>query len=188
MMKSKNKIISFFVLLLIVSLLLCSCSKTQRGIENYEKDRETLNMYAPNFLPALDSIGDYKNAEYTRKVSNDLMFVWEGYTLIVSYNQDVYESEIERISSSDLFLNEENAKLYKKLPLAEFEYKGYKMHIVPLIEGINSCKYFGLIGFNDETTTICYLMYCDSDIDTLDISDDPVKGYCDFLDDNFELD
>ena len=182
----KTAAIAALSALLVVSMLLCSCSGSYSGIDRYESDRTELEKIAPSFLPPLDSLGEYESAEYTKKHTTALVFDSDGYALFVRYGEDAYEEKKEEAILSHSFHDKSNAGRFPLLPLCDIEFKGYRVNIVPLMEEERSCKSFGMIGFNDDNKAICYLQFYDADIDTLGIDDDPRAGYKDFLSKYFE--
>lgn len=179
------------LLLLLLTLAciftFCSCSKTATGIERYEDDKKELNSYAPDFLPDLNTLGDYNDIEYTFKNSYDSMFETHGYALFVSYDSDDYENQVEKIGEKYTFLSEDNTSHYPKLPISAFKYDGYDLKIVPLEYGESSCKYFGMIGLNKDNHYICYLMFANQDLDYIEIKGSAEETYIEMLEDYFKF-
>ena len=177
------------LLLLILTFIftVCSCSKTAAGIERYEDDKKELNYYAPDFLPELNTLGDYCDIEYTVKKSYELFFETRGYALFVSYDSADYEKQVENIDEKYTFLSEDNISHYPKLPIATFKYGDYDFRIVPLEYGESSCKYFGMIGLNKDNHYICYLMFANQDLDYIEIKGSAEETYIEMLEDYFKF-
>ncbi|MBR6918504.1 MAG: hypothetical protein IKN38_10005 [Clostridia bacterium] len=180
-----KKTASLFLLILLISLLLCSCSTTKHGMEYYDEVMNETTVYNPSLLPSLDKLTGYTDIDFTEKITSELIFSSYGYALFVTYDKDVYEAEVEKVNRTHSYLDENNAARYFRLPLADINYEGYEIKIVPFYSDDFSCKHFGMIGFNDEEYRICYLMFSDSDLDYLGIDEDPEAGYIDFLDTYF---
>lgn len=176
-MKKAIKIL-FIVLLICVLivggffwLLVGTYERVRTDINQYETDLQQISN-AAILMPKLDSLSGYTDIEYTYKIkcySTLVGFYSDAFALFVTYDQDQYKTEKEKILSEYDFLEEpvmRSSDTYE-LPVTEFEYKGYCFKIVPDKEYIDfcACKSFMMIGFNDETSRIVYMYYYDFDID-----------------------
>ena len=182
----KKRILAF-LLIAATAFLLISCSSVKHGMEYYDEVINRTTVYNPNLLPSLDKLSDYTDIDFTEKTTSDGLFVSLGYALFVTYDKNDYEAKVEEVNRTHSYLDENNASTYFRLPLADISYEGYEIKIVPFYSDDFSCKHFGMIGFNDEKCRICYLMFSDSDLDSLGISEDPAAGYVEFIDEYFDF-
>lgn len=196
----KKVIKSLFAVVLICALifgiflllLLGNYSQVRTDIAKYEKDLLTIGN-AAKLMPELDTLGDYTDIEYTYKLkcySIFMGFFSDAFALFVTYDQDQYNTEKEKILSEYIFLDApvmRSADTYE-LPVTELEYKGYSFKIVPDEEYIDycACKSFMMIGFNDETSEIVYMYYYDFDIDYIgEVGDNPEEEMRELIDTAF---
>lgn len=157
-------------------------------ITNYEEDCATYGN-ASDFMPELDSLGDYTDISYSHKktfYSAFMGFISEGLALFVEYDETIYEIKKEEILNSYTFLDEpvlnSDYDAYL-LPVTSFSYKNYQMKIIPDENYNTACKSFAMVGFDDENKSIVYCYHYSFDMDYIaEVAEDPEAEMCEFMD------
>lgn len=173
-------------------LLVGTYEQVRTDINQYETDLQQISN-AAILMPKLVSLREYTDIEYTYKIkcySALAGFYSDAFALFVTYDQDQYNTEKEKILSEHDFLEKpvmRSSDTYE-LPVTEFEYKGYCFKIVPDQEYIDycACKSFVMIGFNDEISRITYMYYYDFDIDYIaEVGENLEEEMCKLIDTAF---
>ncbi len=146
-------------------------SKTDPDFSNYQMYRSELH-YAEDFLPAEDELIYAKDLHFSYQQNYKLIFISKTVAVTVQHDPDEYlkakEHIIQRYDFLDvpmLYHRDNNYELDNA-----FTYKGYDFRVVSY--GYGGCKYFGMVGTNDDTCSIAYLYYSDTDLDYIAQADE----------------
>ncbi len=183
----KNKYVLTTVTLLIIVLILSSCTFSTNKRHLYEYHRELFG--AEDFLPS--GFENYDNVEYNHKKKILFFFVTDTMTVKVRYD-DLYITKKNEIEQTYKFLSEPvetegilEGQGHYDIPVTEFEYNGFHMRVA---DGGEYPKKFGIVGYNDNTKEIVYLWFNDPDIDFIsEPGEDKEQAMIDFVDNNFKL-
>jgi len=144
-------------------------SKTDTNWNNYDMYRTELH-YAEEFLPSQNEFSNTKAVHFSYQKNFMLMFISKTVAVTVQYTPEEYlgakESIIQRYDFLDvpmLYHRDNNYELDNA-----FTYKGYDFCVV----SYGGCKYFGMVGTNDDTCSIAYLYYSDTDLDYIAQADE----------------
>lgn len=152
----------FAAMLALILLALPGCDSffdwQYSGMSHYSSDRKSY-AHADEILPDKDSIKEYIDINYTyRHASEKGIDYSSGLALFIKYNTDTFSKWNADISSRYTYLEGDSEK-YPGLPFCSFSYKNYDMKIVPLCEGEDACRYFGIVGISTTKNRICILFY-----------------------------
>lgn len=158
-------------------------SKTDTNWNNYDMYRTELH-YAEEFLPSQNELANAKAVHFSYQKNFMLMFISKTVAVTVQYTPEKYLSTKESITQRYDFLDA--PMLYHRdndyLLDNAFAYKGYDFRVV----SYDSCRYFGMVGINDDTCSIAYLYYSDTDRDFIARADENLdQEMCALIDDEF---
>ena len=143
--------------------------KTDTNWNNYEMYRTELH-YAEEFLPSQNEFSNAKAVHFSYQKNFMLMFISKTVAVTVQYTPEEYLRAKESITQRYDFLDA--PMLYHRDNDYEldnsFTYKGYDFCVVSYA----SCRYFGMVGTNDDTCSIAYLYYSDTDRDYIAHADE----------------
>jgi hypothetical protein len=144
-------------------------SKTDTNWNNYDMYRTELH-YAEEFLPSQNEFSNTKAVHFSYQKNFMLMFISKTVAVTVQYTPEEYldakESITERYDFLDaplLYHRDNNYELDNA-----FTHKGYDFCVV----SYDGCRYFGMVGTNDDTCSIAYLYYSDTDLDYIAQADE----------------
>ncbi len=144
-------------------------SKTDTNLDNYEMYRTELH-YADDFLPSQNEFSNAKAVHFSYQKNFMLMFISKTVAVTVQYTPEEYLRAKESITQRYDFLDA--PMLYHRDNNYEldnaFTYKGYDFCVVSYA----GCRYFGMAGTNDDTCSIAYLYYGDTDLDYIAQADE----------------
>ena len=144
-------------------------SKTDTDFNNYQMHLIELH-FAEDFLPAEDELIYAKDLHFAYQKNYKLIFISKTVALTVQYAPEEYMKARERITQRYAFLDA--PMLYHRdndyLLDNAFTYKGYDFCVV----SYDGCRYFGMVGTNDDTCSIAYLYYSDTDLDYIAQADE----------------
>lgn len=139
-------------------------SKTDTDFSSYEMYRSELH-YAEEFLPAQGELVTAKDLHFAYQKNFKFIFISKTVAVTVQYSSEEYLNAKEHIAQRYNFLNA--PMLYHRdndyLLDNAFTYKGYDFCVV----SYDGCRYFGMVGTNDDTCSIAYLYYSDTDRDLI---------------------
>lgn len=158
-------------------------SKTDTDFSYYQMYCSELH-YAEGFLPAEDELIYAKDLHFSYQQNYKLIFISKTVALTVQYAPEEYMKARERITQRYAFLDA--PMLYHRdndyLLDNAFTYKGYDFCVV----SYDGCRYFGMVGTNDDTCSIAYLYYSDTDRDLIARADENLdQEMCALIDDEF---
>ena len=175
------------VMTIIFALSLCACVKTDTNITNYPSDVDEFK--ANRFMPALDSIGEYQSAAYFCRRDNGI-FPNYSMQLIVQYDDETFESEIERLETAYVYLDEPQRSEWGQdytIPVTEFSVAEFHFKIAKF-DDTQYPKNFGMVGISDEKQEIAYLWIYDPDLDYIcEANENELKGMHEFIEAHFSL-
>lgn len=176
------------ILVLIITLTLSSCVKTDNNIKNYTADVE--NYGASLFMPSLENIGEYKEISYfSRKDEN--FFPEYSIQLIVSYDEENFLIEKERLKNAYTYLDKPQKPYWNDtvytIPIEAFSVAGFNFKVAKF-DNTFYPKYFGMVGISDEKCQIAYLWVYALDLDYICETDaNVIKEMNEFVEHHFSL-
>lgn len=181
--------IPIILYLLLCGVAICSAfntiSKTDPNLDNYEMYRAQLH-YAEQFLPAQNELANAKDLRFAYQYNIVAIFVSKTVALSVQYAPEEYLRAKESITQRYEFLDAPMLQRGDNNYILDnaFTYKGYDFRVVSY--GYGGCRYFGMIGTNDDTCSIAYLYYSDTDRDLIARADENLdQEMCALIDDEF---
>ena len=144
-------------------------SKTDTNWNNYNMYRTELH-YADEFLPSQNEFSTAKAVHFSYQKNFMLMFISKTVAVTVQYTPEEYLRAKESITWRYDFLDAPMLCSYDdeyELDNA-FTYKDYDFSVI----SYDSCRYFGMVGVNDDTCSIAYLYYSDTDLDYIAQADE----------------
>ena len=174
------------IMVIMISLTLCSCEKTSTDISTYYNDIK--NYCADSFMPNLDDLGEYKDVKYFIR-KDESIFPDYSMQLIVEYDKETFLKEKERFATAYTYLDKPqlDGNDYT-MPVTEFSLSGFDFKVA-VFEDTTYPKNFGMVGVSDESQQIAYLWaYC-PDLDLIcTVHDNIEKEMLEFIDYLFSLD
>ena len=146
-------------------------SKTDTNWNNYDMYRTELH-YAEEFLPSQNEFSNTKAVHFSYQKNFMLMFISKTVAVTVQYAPEEYLRAKESITQRYEFLDAPMLQRGDNNYILDnaFTYKGYDFRVVSY--GYGGCKYFGMVGTNDDTCSIAYLYYSDTDLDYIAQADE----------------
>lgn len=146
-------------------------SKTDTNWNNYDMYRTELH-YAEEFLPCQNEFSNTKAVHFSYQKNFMLMFISKTVAVTVQYTPEEYLGAKESITQRYEFLDAPMLQRGDNNYILDnaFTYKGYDFRVVSY--GYGGCKYFGMVGTNDDTCSIAYLYYSDTDLDYIAQADE----------------
>lgn len=169
-MKKAIKIILIVILILaiVVGGFFAWCmfgSRTSTKSTYYEEIATT-----DGGLPTVDSLPEHISVEYKYFEDYMLIFTSKAYTMIIEYDEDIYNEQkeiahlpFENIDEWTTYNREDDEIITNTSPI-ELDGFSFKMFSEYYPKEI----YF--IGTNDETNQIAYIYFEDDDLDTISVS------------------
>ncbi|MBR6668425.1 MAG: hypothetical protein IKL25_08715 [Clostridia bacterium] len=146
-------------------------SKTDTNWNNYDMYRTELH-YAEEFLPSQNEFSNTKAVHFSYQKNFMLMFISKTVAVTVQYTPEEYLGAKESLTQRYEFLDAPMLQSGDNNYILDnaFTYKGYDFRVVSY--GYGGCKYFGMVGTNDDTCSIAYLYYSDTDLDYIAQADE----------------
>ncbi len=178
-MKTAVKII--LIVILVVSIIIGSLFiwdlfgfRASTKSKYYEEVAAT-----DDYLPTIDSLPEHKSVKYKYYQNSMLAFVSYSYTMIVEYDEAIYNSQkdiahlpFENIDKWTTYDGQEN-HITTNIDLIELDGFSFKMFSEYYPKEI----YF--IGTNDETNQVAYIYFEDTDLDVIDMPYSTfIRTYC----------
>ena len=179
--------IGLFVLLIIgIIFVPLACTQYSDDIGRYSQDVEEYRAGA--FMPALESIGEYTDADYYIRMEKNV-FPVDSMRLIVTYAEAEFLEEKQRLETAYTYLDE--PQMFGDdytMPVTEFSTAGFDFRIA-VFEDTSYPKNFGMVGISDEKHQIAYLWTCSQDLDYICEGDEDRNAeIIEFVNYHFELD
>lgn len=176
------------VLILIITVTLSSCVKTDNNIENYAADVE--NYCASLFMPNLENVGEYTEISYFSR-KDESFFPEYSMQLIVSYDEENFLKEKERLETAYTYLDEpqktDGDNAVYTIPIEKFSAAGFDFKVAKF-DNTFYPKYFGMVGVSDEKCQIAYLWVYALDLDYICETDaNEIKEMNEFIECHFSL-
>ena len=176
------------LLVLIITVTLCSCVKTDNNIENYADDKE--KYQADLFMPDLEDIGEYKDVEYFIR-KDETIFPDYSMQLVVKYDEEGFLKEKKRLETAYTYLDEPQKPDFDDtvytIPIEEFSSAVFDFKIA-VFEDTVYPKNFGMVGISDENFEIAYLWIYAPDLDYICETDaNEIKEMNEFIEYHFSL-
>lgn len=162
--------------LLLLSLILTSCNLVElyTDFNDYEKYINKA-LYSDEFMPKKEEIQEYSGVSvyylYKKLLSHAI-------TLLVTYDIDNYETAKEQLFANYQIIKETKEKygpvsnriIYYISPIV-FNYKQFKINVVEN-SSFEYSKNFGMVGYSDETNSLCYMYWFVYDSFDLELTND----------------
>ena len=174
-MKKITKIIIITILIIIVLTILMMIlliykfffsATVINNINEYDERKDSFT-HAENVMPDLKLLPKYENIHYQYRKINYFPFYAETMLLIVTYDEETYKNELEKIDRMAFLQNPiNNNKGDYLIPKHEFVINNYSFKV---LNGDNYYypKTIGLIATSDKNNNIAYLYFEDADIDII---------------------
>ena len=175
----EKKISRFVVIIAVICVFVVAINAVIGGWVSYNINRYINLTMTNNILPKLEEIGEYKDVDFKFYRNNMLIFQSDAYILKVSYDEDNYNKQKEKLSQKYIYQTEDVADkgigiTYLKEP--SFIIDTFQMNMLSNQEyGMIYPKELVFIGASDEKKMISYVYYFDDDLDYID------KPFKDFL-------
>lgn len=164
----KNYII---IILITFMLLFTGCSNKSSNIKNYLNTGTKIDSKAKDIMPELENLPQYENIEYKYTHKSILLFESDSVALIVTYDDNTFESEKNKLNGEYTFLDKKIISDFDKnkyyIPEYEFSVDSYDFRVIDK-NGTNNTifpKSFGIIGVSEDKKSIAYLYFHDGDLD-----------------------
>lgn len=189
-------IISYVILLPWILLMLVITSlippEVNTDVHQYETYRHELN-YAVDFMPEINTLGEYDELRFGYQKTSGFLFVAETMSLTAKYSEDEYSAVKETMLTHYDFIDAPVVDTNGNVLLDDsFIHNGYVFRAVPTYRHsfqYGACKYFGILGINDDLCCIAWLYYDDADRDYVAEADaDLDQEMRDLIDDEFHWD
>lgn len=174
-----------FLLILLITELIPDTIDTD--FSNYNTYRQELN-YASEFMPELSELGQFEELRFGYKETPQFIFLPKTMSLTVRYSAAEYAAVKEQMLASYEFTDAPVIDTDGDVLLDDsFTHQGYVFHSVQTQEAMyRACKYFGLLGVNDEQHCIAWLYYDDVDRDLIATPEEDLDAeMCKLIDDEF---
>lgn len=165
---------------MVITFILCitSCSNSSSNIENYLNSGTSIDSKAKDIMPELEDLPEYEDIEYKYTRMSLLIFESNSVALIVSYDDNTFESEKKKLDEQYTFLDKKiksdfnESKYY--IPEYEFSVESYDFRVIDEKSTSNTefPKSFGMIGISEEKKSIAYLYFYDGDQDYIGEEDE----------------
>ncbi|GAA0086413.1 hypothetical protein UT300007_28530 [Clostridium sp. CTA-7] len=161
----------FIFIAIAFSLFITGCSNKSLNAEDYLNSGTLIDSKAKYIMPELEDLPEYKNIEYKYTHKSMLIFESHSVALIVSYDDNTFESEKEKLNEQYTFLGEKIKSEFDKskyyIPEYEFSVERYTFRVIGKDCAPNTKypKSFGMIGISEEKKSIAYLYFYDEDLD-----------------------
>ncbi len=161
----------FIFIAIIFSLFITGCSNKSLNAEDYLNSGTLIDSKAKDIMPELEDLPEYKNIEYKYTHKSMLIFESHSVALIVSYDDNTFESEKEKLNEQYTFLDEKIKSEFDKskyyIPEYEFSVESYTFRVIDKNSTPNTKypKSFGMIGVSEEKKSIAYLYFYGEDLD-----------------------
>ena len=171
------RVVSFFLVLVVVIVsvgcgllaafgLLGTSRKKTNDVHKYEASVGEV-IEADEHMPELSALGDYTSLTVTRKDVNLVFFCISTVALIVQYDEADFAAEVARIREAY-----PAAQAFSGVRDHKASYRSYE---ISAIEGSSAALL--LIGINEKTHSVAYMIHHDLDLDLIDDLDEFVRQY-----------
>ncbi len=170
----------------VAVMLFVPIHSTDTDISRYDAYREDVS-YGMDFMPELAEVTPYEDIRFVRYWKCQ-MFESETLGLFVQYSAEDYPARKAEALAREDFLADNVINRYGELLMApQCTYQGYDLRTVALSSSdAYACKQVGLIGTNDESRVICYLLFEDVDLDYIgEAGESPQNAMHDWLEEYF---
>lgn len=165
---------------IVITFILCitSCSNSSSNIESYLNSGTSIDSKAKDIMPELEELPEYEDIEYKYTHMSLLIFESHSVALIVSYDDNTFESEKKKLDEQYTFLDRKiksdfnESKYY--IPEYEFSVESYDFRVIDE-KGTSNTEFpksFGMIGISEEKKSIAYLYFYDGDQDYIGEEDE----------------
>ena len=152
-------------------------TSTNNSLSDYTLRRETIPV-VNSFMPSIESLPDFLNIYYEYRNERMGPFVSESMILSISYDQETYLLEKEKINAYSYikepilqnYSGRDRGLKYYSLPENEFSINSFEFRVLDF-EALDPTffnffpKYIGMIATSNEKNSIVYLFFKNDDLD-----------------------
>lgn len=176
-----KKLFSVILIAVLVLFQLVSCSEeNQTTSENDYEIYMSEVRYSSQHMPNIEGLGNYEDVVINTKTTiHGLAWNVDTISLMVTYCEETFETELQRVMAEYQFVSGIQGKLYD----FEADVKGYDIRVVKKQQGYSDEYTYGypeafmMIGINEEKNSIVYMFHYDIDLDEMDNLDSYIKKY-----------
>ncbi|MEG1254854.1 hypothetical protein [Clostridium sp.] len=169
-----------YLIVMAITFIFCitGCSNSSSNIDNYLNSGTWIDSKAKDIMPKLEDLPEYEDIKYKYKHKSMLIFSSDSVALVVSYDDNTFDSEKEKLDEQYTFLDKkikssfDESKYY--IPEYEFSVESYNFRVIDENGTSNTefPKFFGMIGISEEKKSIAYLYFCDGDLDYIGVENE----------------
>lgn len=180
-------IIPWVLLMLVVTSLIPP--EVNTDVNHYETYRQDLS-YAVEFMPEINDLSEYEEIRFGYQKTEEFIFIAETMSLTVKYSEDDYSAVKETMLAHYEFIDAPIVDTDGDVLLDDsFIHNDFVFRAVPTYRNdikYGACKYFGLLGINDDLCCIAWLYYVDMDRDFIAEADEDLdQEMRNLIDDEF---
>lgn len=179
----KYLIIITLVIILILSFIGFSNSNKKEKKE-YLNSGSKIDIHAKGFMPLIEELPKYQDISYKYNHVSIILFETDTIMLVVSYDEETYQKEKEKLTVKYKFLDHKVVSDYDEnkyyIPEHQFSINNYDLKVVDGNDNYQAeyPKSFGMIGISDKKRSIAYLYFYDYDLDYIqDDSESPMANF-----------
>ena len=169
-----------YLIVMVITFILCitGCRNSSSNVENYLNSGTSIDSKAKDIMPELEDLPEYENIEYKYTHVFLLIFDSRSVALIVSYDDNTFESEKKKLDEQYTFLDKKIKSNFNEsryyIPEYEFSVESYAFRVIDENGTSNTefPKSFGMIGISEEKKSIAYLYFYDKDQDYIGEEDE----------------
>ena len=168
----KKKVSRLVIIISMLCIFAVAVNAVIGGWVSYNINRYINLTMSNNILPKLEELGEYEDVDFKFYRNNMLIFKSDAYILKVSYDEDDYYEQKEKLNKHYIYQTEDVSDsgigiTYLKEP--SFEIDTFQMNMLSNQEyGMIYPKEIIFIGTSDEKKMISYVYYFDDDLDYID--------------------
>ena len=153
---------------------------TKTNLKYYEKYTSTNDL-----MPSLESLPEYEDIRFKYYHKNNFIFASDAYTLIVTYDEQTYQEEKDKLDEKYYFQDEPlndwtTVPKEPEFTLGTFYFRFLSEEAYWDKHHNNYPQKIYFIGTSDVTNEIAYIEFCDIDLDLINSLQEFLVRYCDW--------
>ena len=173
-------------ILLAFCFVLCGCLLVSCSEENQTTSENDYELYmsevrySSQHMPDIEELGNYEDIVIkTKTTTHGLAWNVDTISLMVTYCEETFETELQRVMAEYQFVSGVEGKLYD----FEADVKGNDIRVVKKQQGYSDEYTYGypeafmMIGINEEKNSIVYMFHYDIDLDEINDLDSFIQKY-----------
>lgn len=188
-----NKYLFIIIFAIIVILCFIGFSKPNKtDKKEYLNSGSEIDIHAKSFMPLIEDLPKYLDMSYKYNHASIILFETDTIMLVVSYDEETYKKEKEKLAEKYKFLDHKVVSDFDKnkyyIPEYQFSINNYDFQVADGNDNYQAeyPKSFGMIGISDNKKSIAYLYFYDYDLDY--IQSDNENPMSDFVKKYFKYD